>query len=47
MKIKPAPRPAVVVSVAVLGESMGPWQIVGGILILSFTLYNEISPEKE
>lgn len=41
------PLVAVLVSVAVLGESMGPWQIVGGILILGFTLYNEISPEKE
>lgn len=41
------PLVAVLVSVAVLGESMGPWQIVGGILILGFTLYNEISPKKE
>ena len=41
------PLVAVVISVAVLGEGIGPWQILGGILILGFTLFNEISPKKE
>lgn len=39
------PLVAVLVSVAVLGESMTLWQAIGGALILGFTLYNEISPE--
>ena len=38
------PLVAVIISVTVLGESMTPWQIVGGVLILSFTLWNEITP---
>lgn len=38
------PLVAVVISVTVLGESMTLWQIIGGILILAFTLWNEISP---
>ncbi len=38
------PLVAVLISVAVLGEEMTLWQIFGGILILGFTLYNEISP---
>lgn len=36
------PLVAVVVSVTILGESMGLWQLVGGILILGFTLWNEL-----
>ena len=40
------PLVAVVLSVTVLGEPMGLWQIIGGVLILGFTLYNEISPKK-
>ncbi len=40
------PLVAVVLSVTVLGEPMSLWQIVGGVLILGFTLYNEISPKK-
>lgn len=36
------PLVAVLVSVLVLGESMTLWQIAGGILILGFTLWNEI-----
>ena len=40
------PLVAVALSVAVLGEPMGLWQIIGGVLILGFTLYNEISPRK-
>lgn len=36
------PLLAVVLSVTVLGEPITPLQIVGGLLILGFTLYNEI-----
>ena len=38
------PLVAVVISVTVLGETMTVWQVIGGILILGFTLWNEISP---
>lgn len=38
------PLVAVVVSVTVLGEEMTLWQIIGGALILGFTLWNEIPP---
>lgn len=38
------PLVAVFVSVTVLGESMTPWQAAGGILILGFTLWNELAP---
>ena len=38
------PLVAVLISVTILGESMSLWQAVGGILILGFTLWNEISP---
>ena len=38
------PLVAVLISVTVLGESMTIWQAVGGILILGFTLWNEIAP---
>ena len=37
------PLVAVVVSVVVLNETMTVWQIFGGLLILGFTLWNEIS----
>jgi len=37
------PVVAVIVSVTILGESMTVWQVIGGVLILGFTLYNEIS----
>ena len=40
------PLVAVVISVLVLKESMTLWQVAGGALILGFTLWNEISPEK-
>lgn len=40
------PLVAVLISVFVLGESITLWQIMGGVLILGFTLYNEISPKK-
>lgn len=39
------PLVAVLISVTVLGESMTLWQVVGGILILGFTLWNEITPK--
>lgn len=38
------PLVAVLISVTVLGEAMTLWQVIGGILILGFTLWNEISP---
>lgn len=40
------PLVAVVLSVAVLGEPIAPLQIVGGVLILGFTLWNELSSSK-
>lgn len=36
------PLVAVIVSVAVLNETMTPLQIIGGVLILGFTVYNEL-----
>lgn len=41
------PLVAVLISVTVLGESMTVMQMVGGILILGFTLWNEISPKEK
>ena len=41
------PLVAVLVSVTILGEVMTVWQIVGGVLILGFTLWNEIGTEKK
>lgn len=41
------PLVAVVISVTVLGEIMTLWQIIGGALILGFTLWNEISPKNK
>jgi len=40
------PLVAVVISVTVLGETMTWMQLLGGALILGFTLWNEISPKK-
>ena len=40
------PLIAVVISVTILGESMSFVQIIGGVLILGFTLWNELSPSK-
>ena len=37
------PLVAVLVSVTVLGEAMTLWQLAGGLLILGFTLWNEIA----
>ena len=41
------PLVAVLVSVTVLGEKMTIWQLLGGMLILGFTMWNEISPKKK
>ena len=41
------PLVAVLISVTVLGEAMTLWQVIGGILILGFTLWNEISPKPQ
>ena len=40
------PLIAVVISVTILGESMSFVQIIGGVLILGLTLWNELSPNK-
>ncbi len=40
------PLVAVLVSVLILGECMTLLQVIGGALILGFTLWNEISPSK-
>ncbi len=37
------PLVAVIVSVTVLGEAMTVWQVIGGVLILGFTLFGELS----
>ena len=41
------PLVAVLISVTVLGEEMTLWQVVGGVLILGFTLWNEIAPKSK
>ena len=41
------PLVAVLVSVLILSESMSLMQVIGGLLILGFTLWNEISPQPE
>lgn len=41
------PLVAVLISVTVLGESMTLWQAVGGLLILGFTLWNELAPARK
>ena len=40
------PLLACVLSVALLGESMSPVQLIGGALILGFTLLNELTPKQ-
>mgnify|MGYP003294319587 CR=1 FL=1 len=40
------PLVAVILSVTVLGESMTLPQIIGGALVLGFTLWNELAPQK-
>ena len=39
------PLVAVLISVTVLHETMTPWQVLGGVLILGFTLWNEMKIE--
>ena len=39
------PLVAVLISVFVLGEAMTAMQIIGGLLILGFTLWNEVKTE--
>ena len=39
------PLVAVIISVTVLGEAMTITQVIGGVLILGFTLWNEINPK--
>ncbi len=41
------PLVAVLISVTILGENMTALQAVGGILILGFTLWNEITPKSK
>jgi drug/metabolite transporter (DMT)-like permease len=41
------PLVAVIVSLVFLSESMNVYQIIGGILILGFSLFNEIVNSKE
>ncbi len=41
------PLVAVLISVMILGESITGLQVVGGILILGFTLFNEITPKRK
>lgn len=41
------PLLACVLSVVLLGESMTPVQLLGGVLILGFTLLNELHPRRE
>lgn len=40
------PLVAVLVSVLLLGEPLSVWQACGGVLILGFTLWNELSQDK-
>lgn len=40
------PLVAVLISVTVLGESLNFWQAMGGVLILGFTLWNELPARK-
>lgn len=41
------PLVAVLISVFLLGEAMTPGQAIGGVLILGFTLWNEIQPRAD
>ena len=41
------PLLACVLSVTLLGESMSPMQLLGGLLILGFTLLNELKPARQ
>ncbi len=41
------PLVAVLISVTVLEETMTAWQVIGGVFILGFTLWNEIPPTRK
>lgn len=41
------PLVAVLISATILGETITLWQMIGGLLILGFTLWNEISPKEK
>jgi len=41
------PLVAILVSVVVLRESMTVWQVLGGAMILGFTLWNELGSKKQ
>lgn len=41
------PLVAVLISVTILGETMTLSQVIGGVLILGFTLWNELSPQQQ
>lgn len=41
------PLVAVVVSVVLLREAISPLQIIGGVMILGFTLWNELTPNSQ
>jgi len=41
------PLVAVLVSVFILGEGMTAMQLVGGLMILGFTLWNEVNPKQD
>ena len=42
------PLVAVLISIPPLGsEPMTPWQVLGGVLILGFTLFNELPAKKK
>ncbi len=41
------PLVAVLISVLLLRESLSPMQMVGGLLILGFTLWNEVTPKEK
>ncbi len=41
------PLVAVLISVTVLGETMSLWQVIGGVLILGFALWNEMPPKNK
>ena len=41
------PLVAVILSVTVLGESMTLPQVIGGAMVLGFTLWNELAPQKQ
>ena len=41
------PLVAVLISVTVLGETMTLWQVIGGVLILGFALWNEMPPKNK